>query len=244
MLTNIQQSKELIDQMNQANRLAMMSKIANGISHELKAPVKQLVQGVEDIKEQWQKESFQDHFTTVVIPQVDRINLLCQSLLRLSRTNVESLVNVYLPDLLDQVMRLIAGDLQYSKHAFYVVYLEKTSIVIDQVMAIQVLMNLMIFSLNFLAIENSKLFLEIRVTDDEFLFLKVNVQNYKNHGFIDECDLKDQFELSIVNQIVINQNGRFDIDCSDTVTIFNVFLPIKFISSTDVAKPKVNSDLI
>ena len=44
MLTNIQQSKELIDQMNQANRLAMMSKIANGISHELKAPVKQLVQ--------------------------------------------------------------------------------------------------------------------------------------------------------------------------------------------------------
>ena len=67
-------------------------------------------------------------------------------------------------------MRLIAGDLRYSKHAFYVVYLEKTSIVIDQVMAIQVLMNLMIFSLNFLAIENSKLFLEIRVTDDEFLF--------------------------------------------------------------------------
>ena len=56
--------------------------------------------------------------------------------------------------------------------------------------------------------------------------LKVNVQNYKNHGFIDECDLKDQFELSIVNQIVINQNGRFDIDCSDTVTIFNVFLPL------------------
>ena len=128
-----------------------------------------MVQGVEDIKEQWQKESFQDHFTTVVIPQVSRINLLCQSLLRLSRTNVESLVNVC-PDLLDQVMRLIAGDLQYSKHAFYVVYLEKTSIVIDQVMAIQVLMNLMIFSLNFLAIENSKLFLEIRVTDDEFLF--------------------------------------------------------------------------
>ena len=61
-LTNIQQSKELIDQMNQTNRLAMMSKIAKGISHELRGPVSQLVQGVKNVKDHWQDEQFQEQF--------------------------------------------------------------------------------------------------------------------------------------------------------------------------------------
>ncbi|MGC6367290.1 MAG: hypothetical protein ACON35_04745 [Candidatus Marinamargulisbacteria bacterium] len=228
-LTNIQQSKELIDQMNQTNRLAMMSKIAKGISHELRGPVSQLVQGVKNVKDHWQDEQFQEQFSKVTIPQVDRINLLCQSLLRLSRTNVEALVDVYLPDLLDQVLRLIAGDLQYSQHKFYVVYLEKKTLVIDQVMAIQVLMNLMIYTLNFLAKGTSKLLLEIRVTDDGMLFLKVSTQDYCTSTFVYSNQLKDQLELSIVNQIVINQNGRFDIEAIENLVTFNVYLPIQSI---------------
>ena len=95
VLTNIQQSKELIDQMNQTNRLVMMSKIAKGISYELITPVQQLIDGVSALDAQWQDQKFQDHFTTAVVPQVDRINLLCQSLLRLSRSNTESLVDFY-----------------------------------------------------------------------------------------------------------------------------------------------------
>ena len=59
--------------------------------------------------------------------------------------------------LTDQVLRLIAGDLCYSNHKFYVVHLDRERIVIDQVMAIQVLMNLMIFSINSMATEDSRL---------------------------------------------------------------------------------------
>ena len=173
--------------------------------------------------------NFKNSFSKVTIPQVDRINLLCQSLLRLSRTNVEALVDVYLPDLLDQVLRLIAGDLQYSQHKFYVVYLEKKTLVIDQVMAIQVLMNLMIYTLNFLAKGTSKLLLEIRVTDDGMLFLKVSTQDYCTSTFVYSNQLKDQLELSIVNQIVINQNGRFDIEAIENLVTFNVYLPIQSI---------------
>ncbi|MEK9727454.1 MAG: hypothetical protein VW397_05045 [Candidatus Margulisiibacteriota bacterium] len=238
VLTNIQQSKELIDQMNQTNRLVMMSKIAKGISYELITPVQQLIDGVTRLNDCWQDPKFQDHFVTAVVPQVDRINLLCQSLLRLSRSNTESLVEIYLPDLLDQVLRLIAGDLRYSKHTFYVVHLDREKIVIDQVMAIQVLINLMIFSINSLAKDDSRLSLEIRTREPDKLFVKVGVQNYQNLGQLSDADLKDQLELSIVNQIVINQNGKFNVYSEQTIIYFEVILPIKYL---DHVTPPIKS---
>ena len=93
-------------------------------------------------------------------------------------------------------------------------------------------MNLMIFTLNFLAKDTSKLLLEIRVTDDGMLFLKISTQNYCSIKFTYSNQLKDQLELSIVNQIVINQNGRFDIDGFENLVIFNVYLPIQSIQES------------
>ncbi len=230
VLTNIQQSKELIDQMNQTNRLAMMSKIAKGISYELSKPVDQLINGVEQIESRWSEMDFQDYFSTDIVPQVDRINLLCQSLLRLSRSNTESLVEVFLPDLLDQVLRLIAGDLRYTTQKFYVGVLDRQWIIVDQVMAIQVLMNLMIFCLKSLASEDSRLSLDIVIADNNMLSIKIGIKHFINGSFSNEDDMKDQLELSIVNQIVMNQNGQFDIFCEHQLASFHIMLPIKKLS--------------
>ena len=60
----------------------MMTKISVGISYELKKPVEILIDGITKINEEWQKKEFQTYFITDVIPQIERINLLCQSLLR------------------------------------------------------------------------------------------------------------------------------------------------------------------
>jgi nitrogen-specific signal transduction histidine kinase len=231
VLTNIQQSKELIDQMNQTNRLAMMSKIAKGVSYELVTPVQQLIDGVSQLKFDWMNKDFQEHFSTAVVPQVDRINLLCQSLLRLSRSNTESLVELFLPDLLDQVLRLIAGDLRFSEHKFYIVHIDREWVVIDQVMAIQVLMNLMIFSITSMAKKNSRLSLELRTDNVEKLFIKIGIKDYQNNTNVSEEELKEQLELSIVNQIVINQNGQFEVHSENTMIYFEVLIPIKHVSA-------------
>ena len=227
VLTNIQQSKELIDQMNQTNRLAMMSKIASGISHELSKPVAQLISGVSNIQNQWNDPNFQAFFLSDIIPQVDRINLLCQSLLRLSRSNTESLVEVFLPDLLDQVFRLIAGDLRHATQTFCIGELQRDWVVVDQVMTIQVLMNLMIFCLKSLAVASSRLSLDIKILDANFLIIVIRVKEYNSDGFKSDDNLKDQLELSIVNQIVMNQHGSFDIYCEEKMTSFHVALPVK-----------------
>ena len=57
VLTNIQQSKELIDQMNQTNRLVMMSKIAK-VFCELITPVQQLI---DEIVGRSMADKVQDH---------------------------------------------------------------------------------------------------------------------------------------------------------------------------------------
>lgn len=235
VLTNIQQSKELIERMNQTNRLAMMSKIAKGISYELSKPVNQLIDGVSKIPQQWQDPQFQNCFSTDIIPQVDRINLLCQSLLRLSRSNTESLVEVFLPDLLDQVLRLIAGDLRYTTQRFYVGVMDREWVILDQVMAIQVLMNLMIFSLNSLAKDSSRLSLDILLPSHQSLTIKIQISDYLEAGFSNEETMKGQLELSIVNQIVMNQNGQFDIFSENNLVSFHIHLPVKKIQASEHA---------
>ena len=127
---------------------------------------------------------------------------------------------------MDQVLRLIAGDLRFSEHKFYIVHIDREWIVIDQVMAIQVLMNLMIFSISSMAKNDSRLSLEIRTDNLEKLFIKIGIQNYQNTANVSENELKDQLELSIVNQIVINQNGRFDVHSENTIIYFEVLIPI------------------
>ena len=155
-------------------------------------------------------------------------------MLRLSRSNTESLVEIFLPDLLDQVLRLISGDLRHTTQKFYVGVLDRSWIIVDQVMAIQVLMNLMMFCLKSLSKETSRLSLDIQILSKNLLSIKIAIKNYKSDGFRVENDLKDQLELSIVNQIVMNQNGQFDIYCENQIASFDIMLPIKKLQT----KPK------
>jgi hypothetical protein len=120
--------------------------------------------------------------------------------------------------------------LSYSTHQFYTGILDRTWIIVDHVMAMQVLMNLMMFCLKSLAIESSHLTLDIQIVSKTLLNIKITVKNFNPEGFTKESNIYDQLELSIVNQIVINQNGQFSITRENNTAIFNVFLPIKKIN--------------
>ena len=76
---------------------------------------------MKQIQYEWKEPSFHHYFNVEVIPQVDRINLLCQSLLRLSRINVEAMVEMSLEDLLDQVLRLIGEDFRKSSFKLHII---------------------------------------------------------------------------------------------------------------------------
>ena len=139
---------------------------------------------------------------------------------------------MFLPDLLDQVLRLIAGDLRYTTQKFYVGVLDRQWIIVYQVMAIQVLMNLMIFCLKSLALESSRLSLDITISENTMLSIKIGIKHYNQASFSNADDMKDQLELSIVNQIVLNQNGQFDIFCENQLASFHILLPIKILSKS------------
>jgi nitrogen-specific signal transduction histidine kinase len=227
VLTNIQQSKELFKQMNQSNRLAMMSKIAGGISYELEKPVSTLTTGVDRLSKEWEQERFQQYFNTDIIPQVDRINLLCQSLLRLSRSDSESLAEVSLQTLLDQVLRLIGGEVKFSQYKFNIAKVSKKIMIVDQVMVVQILTNLILFCFKKMVLLDSKVTLDLNVKNASTLCMQLKIKEYCKEGFVNQKNITDQLELSIINHIVSNQNGRFNITRETSSVFFVVQVPIQ-----------------
>ena len=55
----------------------------------------------------------------------------------------------------------MAGEIRQSKYKFKVASLAKERIIVDQVMAIQILMNLLIFNFKVLSVEDSTITLDI-----------------------------------------------------------------------------------
>jgi nitrogen-specific signal transduction histidine kinase len=227
VLTNIQQSKELFKQMNQSNRLAMMSQVAVGISYELEKPVSTLIEGVQKISKEWNNKGFQQHFDIDIVPQVDRINLLCQSLLRLSRSDSESLVEISLDALLEQVLRLIGGEVEFSRYKFNVAKMSKKAIIVDQVMVVQVLTNLIVFCFKKMALLESNVTLDLSIQNASTLCIQLKIKEYSKEGFVDQKNATDPLELAIINHIVSNQNGRFNIVREKNMVVFVVQVPIQ-----------------
>ncbi|MGA0241842.1 MAG: hypothetical protein ACO3K7_02435 [Candidatus Marinamargulisbacteria bacterium] len=233
VLTDIQQSKDLIDQMNQTHRLAMMSRMSKGVSYELVSPVKQLLTGLSRLPSEWHQSAFQDHFVEFVLPQIDRINLLCQSLLRLSRSNMEALDAVFIPDILNRVWRMIGHDLHVSKHKIYVTYIDQKTVFIDQIMLLQAVMNLILFSLNSIETDRGYLFIEIHVQPTRELVIKVGMSHVQPFINMTKADINNHLELVVVNQIVINQNGSLAIHDQLPMRYFEVRLPVKIFNEPD-----------
>jgi nitrogen-specific signal transduction histidine kinase len=242
VLTNIQQSKELFKQMNQSNRLAMMSKVAVGISYELEKPVSTLTKGIQKISKEWKNQGFQQYFNTDIVPQVDRINLLCQSLLRLSRSDSESLVEVSLQTLLDQVLRLIGGEVAFSRYKFNIAKISKKTIIVDQVMVVQVLTNLVVYCFKKMVLLDSNITLDLSIQNVSTLRIQLKIKEYRKEGFVNQKNVTDQLELSIINHIVSNQNGRFNIIREQNIVFFIVQLPIQPVTKIKDTKEAVTED--
>ena len=78
----------------------------------------------------------------------------------------------------------------------------------------------------------------MRIKDHERMFIKVGVKNYKDLGVLSDVELKDQLELSIVNQIVINQNGKFNVYSESEVVYFEIILPVKYLKKRKLLMPQ------
>ncbi len=226
-LVDIQGSRDLADEMRQNNRLILLSKLSKNVSNQLMNPVQTLIKGVRSMDASWQDPAFRTYFDRILTPQVDRINVLCQALLRLSRSNGRTITTVHLPTVIEDAVGLIVGELSTSKCRCHIQHVADRMVSIDRIMILQILTSILLVAIERIAHHRLHIQLHVMVSDNNQLVADIVLVGCtdSNDGF--DANSHAQVELSIINELVMNQNGTFNRYMDETGLKFSVIIPLE-----------------
>ncbi len=234
--------KELQGQVEQANRLSSLGTMAAGIAHEIKNPLVSIKAFSQMLPAYWDDDTFRTKYQTIVIPQIDRINELCFSLLRLGKPQRPQLGIHPLSEIIDRVIELLDSERKAKRTKISREFEMPDRIMCDPAQIEQVFFNLILNALQALS-EPGKGELKVSIAKAPGGYIKAMVQD--NGDGISELGVSRLFDpfystkkggtglgLSIVYKIVDEHRGRILVDSKLGVgTTFTIYLP------TDTADP-------
>jgi len=106
VLRNLSYRKELDEDLNRADRLAMIGAVAAGLAHEIRNPLGGIKGAAQMLCRAFDKGSPLIQYTDIMIREVDRVNQLIEQLLDLSRPAELRLAPVNIHEILDEVLLL------------------------------------------------------------------------------------------------------------------------------------------
>jgi PAS domain S-box-containing protein len=115
---DITEIKALEEKLRQADRLAALGTISAGLAHEIKNPLSAIKTFVQLLPKKFDNLSFMEKFNITVPREIDRINLLVEDLLELTRIRRRPWVNLDVNHLILQVIDLHAEDMAKKRIIF------------------------------------------------------------------------------------------------------------------------------
>jgi signal transduction histidine kinase len=100
--------RQLEDRLRRSDRLAALGEMAAGLAHEIKNPLTALLTFSRHLTRRFDDPEFRDKFQAVVPRELERINLIVERLLELSRPPRLAFKPLRLPALLERVLELYA----------------------------------------------------------------------------------------------------------------------------------------
>jgi len=122
---DITEIKALEEKLRQADRLAALGTISAGLAHEIKNPLSAIKTFVQLLPKKFDNLSFMEKFNTTVPREVDRINLLVEDLLELTRIRKRPWVHLDVNHLIADVIDLHGEEME-KKHIVFEDHLDKT----------------------------------------------------------------------------------------------------------------------
>jgi two-component system nitrogen regulation sensor histidine kinase GlnL len=110
LLRDIKHRKELEEDLKRADGLAMTGTLAAGLAHEIRNPLGGIKGAAQLLRRSLAAGSSLRDYTDIMIREVDRVNLLIEQLLDLSRPSELSLMPVNIHEILDDVLLLESQD--------------------------------------------------------------------------------------------------------------------------------------
>jgi two-component system sensor histidine kinase AtoS len=115
---DITEIKALEEKLKQADRLAALGTLSAGLAHEIKNPLSAIKTFVQLLPKKFETRSFMDKFNVTVPREIDRINLLVEDLLELTRTRKRPFVPLSVDQLILQVIDLHGEEMGKRSIAF------------------------------------------------------------------------------------------------------------------------------
>lgn len=173
VLSDLSALKILQRQIDQATRLSSIGTLASGIAHEIKNPLVSIKTFSDLLPKMWDDQSFRKKYIEIVGPQINRINNLCQALLKLGKPQPPELSNFNINDVINDVLILLEGE-RKNYSAIIQTQLDPNAIVLaDKNQLSQVLINVIMNS-----------FQALSGIDRPGKFVWIQTEFKKNSGYV------------------------------------------------------------
>jgi two-component system, NtrC family, nitrogen regulation sensor histidine kinase GlnL len=106
LLRNLTYHKELEEDLKRADRLAMVGTLAAGLAHEIRNPLGGIKGAAQLLRRSLERDSSLLEYTHIMTREVDRVNLLIEQLLDLSRPAKLEIVPLNIHEVLEDVLLL------------------------------------------------------------------------------------------------------------------------------------------
>jgi len=236
IVSDLSDIKNLQKQVEQANRLSSLGTLAAGIAHEIKNPLVAIKSFSQMLPSYWEDNHFRQRYIEVVTPQIQRIDNLCQSLLRLGKPQKPKLEFINMNEAIQEALSMLEGERKSCSAIFKLSLIEPSVICADRNQVIQIFVNLVINALHAMTqpgtgvVEISSDLLDahtlhLAVKDTGVGIPKENIKKLFD-PFFSTKKAGTGLGLSIVHNLVQEHHGKVEIESEiNKGTTVHIYLP-------------------
>lgn len=216
ILWNMQEVKQLQQQVLRAGRLAALGEMMAEVAHEIRNPLTSIKGFVQYLQGSHTEEE-REEYMPIIIKEVNRINRIIEELLYFSKPRPTTYQDVDVHDLLKQTLILVEHKTTLAKVKFSLCLASETPMIRgDADQCKQVFLNIMINAIQ--AIENQGELIITTALDEQKRYVEITFRD-SGHGFVDN-DLQRPFDpfyttkekgtglgLAVAQQIITAHNG-------------------------------------
>ena len=233
---DVTEHKQLLDQMQQAEKLSMITELATGIAHEIKNPLTTSRGLMQILENRFDKKDIARQHIKVAIDEMEHINLIINELESLSQQNTTNLSFSQIEKVLDDISLLLDGQAVCKNITVEKYYQPDLPLaVIDVVQMKQVFLNLGVNALNSMS-DGGRLIItaafnansnefEISFNDNGSGISKEHINKIFN-PFYTTAEDSTGLGLTVCYQIVKRHGGRIEVQSQKNKgSVFTVYLP-------------------
>jgi len=228
------------DQMQQADRLASLGRLAAGVAHEVRNPLGS-IKGLVQLLSEDLRDAQKRRYAEIIIQEVDRLNRVVADLLKFAQPSSSELKAAQLNNLVRQAVMLAGFERMKREITLREEYDDRIpEIEAEGERLVQAFLNILLNAIQAIP-ESGEVWVKtalVGAVHEPPLLAILEIGN--THSIIPAKDLKKIFDpfytskeqgtglgLTIAHQIITAHGGKIEVKSGDDKTVFTIELPIK-----------------